>query len=126
MFDKKEDGWFFQGSTEPVTILHESYFVNAWDGTRYTAEGTNWELFYKQALNLLIGNEITVKYKKSSSSDEFKQVTLKPAKLLVLEGTHIFMSPEVTQNLSTLINLKVFIDSDSDVRLSRRVYQDTQ
>ena len=36
------------------------------------------------------------------------------------------MNPEITSNLSTLINLKVFIDSDSDVRLSRRVYQDTQ
>ena len=56
MFDKNDDGWFFQGSTEPVTILHENYFLNAFDGSRYTAEGTNWELFYKQALNLLIGN----------------------------------------------------------------------
>lgn len=45
---------------------------------------------------------------------------------MVIEGSHIFMSPEITKNLSTLINLKVFIDSDSDVRLSRRVYQDTQ
>ena len=36
------------------------------------------------------------------------------------------MTPEITRNLSTLVNLKVFIDSDSDVRLSRRVYQDTQ
>ena len=36
------------------------------------------------------------------------------------------MNPEITRNLSTLVNLKVFIDSDSDVRLSRRVYQDTQ
>ncbi len=35
------------------------------------------------------------------------------------------MSNEVTKNLSTLINLRVFIDSDSDIRLSRRVYQDT-
>lgn len=45
---------------------------------------------------------------------------------MVIEGSHIFMNPEITKNLSTLINLKVFIDSDSDVRLSRRVYQDTQ
>jgi len=36
------------------------------------------------------------------------------------------MSNEVTHKLSSLFNLKVFIDSDSDVRLSRRVYQDTQ
>ena len=51
---------------------------------------------------------------------------IKPAKLLVISGSHIFMNAETTENLSTLINLKVFIDSDSDVRLSRRIYQDTQ
>ena len=51
---------------------------------------------------------------------------LKPAKVLVLEGSHVFMNREVTKNLSSLINLRVFIDSDSDVRLSRRVFQDTQ
>ncbi len=28
--------------------------------------------------------------------------------------------------LARLINLKIFIDSDSDVRLSRRIYKDTQ
>ena len=92
MFDKNDDGWSFQGSTEPVAILHENYFLKTTDGARYTAEGTDWQLFYKQALNLLIGNEITVKYKKTDSQ-ELKQVKVKPAKLLVLEGTHIFMNP---------------------------------
>jgi len=36
------------------------------------------------------------------------------------------MSPEATKNISSLLNLRVFIDSDSDVRLSRRIFQDTQ
>jgi uridine kinase len=58
--------------------------------------------------------------------EKARTLKLKPAKLLVLEGMHIFMNPEITNNVSSLINLKVFIDSDSDVRLSRRVYQDTQ
>jgi len=55
-----------------------------------------------------------------------QKVHLKPAKLIVIEGSHLFMSAEVTKNVSSLINLRVFIDSDSDVRLSRRVYQDTE
>ena len=55
-----------------------------------------------------------------------RTLKLNPAKLLVLEGSHIFMSAAVTQNISKMINLKIFIDSDSDVRLSRRVFQDTQ
>ncbi len=45
---------------------------------------------------------------------------------MVIEGSHIFMSAEETHHISLLINVKVFIDSDSDVRLSRRVFQDTQ
>lgn len=84
MFDEDKDGWVFHDSTEPVTILHQSYFLNTWDGDRYTGEGTNWELFHKQALNLLIGNEITVTYKKQSTDTDFKTVKLKPAKLLII------------------------------------------
>jgi uridine kinase len=80
-------------------------------------------LFYKYALSLLIGNHVTITYQKNGIENTVK---LHPAKLLVIEGSHIFMSPEATQNLSSLINLKVFIDSDSDVRLSRRVYQDVE
>ena len=53
-------------------------------------------------------------------------IKLKPAKLMIIEGSHIFMPPEDIENVSALINLRVFIDSDADVRLSRRVYQDTQ
>lgn len=123
MFDKRGEDWFIKESGEPVTILHQRYFVKANDGTKFTAEGTNWELFYKQAVSLMIGNEVVVTF---SRDNKDQTVRLKPAKLLVIEGSHIFMSADVTKNLSSLINLKVFIDSDSDVRLSRRVYQDTQ
>lgn len=122
MFKNKEEEWAIRETGEPVAILHQGYFIDPARGNKYTSDGTNWELFYKQALSLLIGNEIEVSYQRNG--EELK-VVVKPAKLLIIEGSHIFMSNEVTKNLSSLINLKVFIDSDSDVRLSRRVYQDT-
>lgn len=50
-------------------------------------------------------------------------ITLKPSKLLVLEGNHIFMQ---NLHICDYMDCKVFIDSDSDVRLSRRIYKDTQ
>ena len=123
MFHRKDDQSFISETGEAVTILRQRYFCVTTDGKRFQREGTDWEMFYKKTLSLLIGNEIEVKYPYKG-----KEVTLrlKPAKLLVLEGNHIFMSPEDTHNISSLINLRVFIDSDSDVRLSRRVYQDTQ
>ncbi len=122
MFKNNEDEWRFRETNEPVSILHQSYFIDGAKGNKYTEKGTNWDLFYKETLSLLIGNEVEVKYQKNGQE---LTTRIKPAKLLVIEGSHIFMSNEVTKNLSSLINLRVFIDSDSDVRLSRRVYQDT-
>lgn len=97
--------------------------MKAHGGTKFTADGTDWDLFYKNAISLMIGNPVTINYVKNHITHTVK---LKPAKLMVIEGSHIFMNAEVTKNVSTLINLKIFIDSDSDVRLSRRVYQDTE
>lgn len=48
---------------------------------------------------------------------------MKPSKLLVIEGNHIFMDKLPVQKY---LDCKVFIDSDSDVRLSRRIFKDTQ
>ena len=47
MFDKNEDSWRFHDSKEPVTILNQEYFLKENDGTKYTAEATNWDLYYK-------------------------------------------------------------------------------
>lgn len=122
MFKKNLEEWAMRETGEHVAILHQAYFIDPTKVNRFNSEGTNWELFYKQALSLLIGNQIEVTYQKNG---EDLKVNIQPAKLLVLEGSHIFMSNEITKNLSTMINLRVFIDSDSDIRLSRRVYQDT-
>jgi hypothetical protein len=43
---------------EPVAILHQAYFLDPEKGNRFNSSGTNWELFYKHALHLLIGNEV--------------------------------------------------------------------
>lgn len=91
MFDKTEDGWSIKDTNEPVTILHQSYFLKSNDGNKYSAAGTDWELFYKQALNLLIGNDVTIIDKKDNKNTPIK---LQSAKLLVIEGSHIFMSAE--------------------------------
>jgi uridine kinase len=72
-----------------VAILSQAYFINVADGVKYSSVGTNWEEFYKKTLSLIVGNEVEIKYKKD---EEMKQITVKPAKLLIIEGSHIFMS----------------------------------
>ena len=42
------------------------------------------------------------------------------ADVVILEGTLIFSIPEIRD----LINLKLYLDTDCDIRLSRRVYKD--
>lgn len=47
MFKNKEEEWAIRETGEPVAILHQAYFIDSSKGSRYTSEGTNWELFYK-------------------------------------------------------------------------------
>ena len=66
---------------EPVTIIHQSYFIDPTSPNKYSCDGTNWELFYKQVLSLLIGNTVEINYKKNG--EDFK-MKVKTAKLLIL------------------------------------------
>lgn len=77
------------------------------------------DLLKKAILNILAGNEFLVKNAKLKGVD----LLLKPAKLVIIEGSHIYID---SQPIHSYIDSKIFIDSDSDVRLSRRIYKDTQ
>jgi hypothetical protein len=56
-----------KGSTERVTVLRQGYFVTATNGEKYSSSGTNWENFNKNAISLLIGNEVDIAYTKGGS-----------------------------------------------------------
>lgn len=49
-------------------------------------------------------------------------VTLYPAKVIIVEGILIFENKELTN----LFDIKVFIDTDSDVRIIRRILRDVR
>ena len=49
-------------------------------------------------------------------------VTVKPAKVIVVEGILIFENKE----LLDLFDIKVFVDTDADVRIIRRILRDVQ
>lgn len=44
-----------------------------------------------------------------------------PADVIVLEGILVLNDPQVRD----LMNMKIFVDTDADVRLSRRIQRDT-
>ena len=51
-----------------------------------------------------------------------KTVTVKPAKVIIVEGILIFENKE----LCSLMDIKVFVDADADVRILRRIVRDVR
>ena len=51
-----------------------------------------------------------------------KTITIKPAKVVVVEGILIFADPELCKRM----DVKIFVDTDADVRILRRIVRDTR
>lgn len=49
-------------------------------------------------------------------------VTVEPKRIIILEGLFLFENPA----LSDLIDIKVFVDTDADVRILRRIIRDVK
>lgn len=49
-------------------------------------------------------------------------MTVKPAKVIVVEGILIFQSEE----LCKLMDIKIYVDTDADVRILRRIVRDVR
>ena len=51
-----------------------------------------------------------------------KTVEIKPASVIIVEGLLIFQNPE----LRDLMDIKIFVDTDADVRILRRILRDVK
>ena len=51
-----------------------------------------------------------------------KTITVKPARVIIVEGILIFENKE----LCSLLDIKVFVDADADVRILRRIVRDVR
>ena len=49
-------------------------------------------------------------------------ITVRPAKVIVIEGILIFAEPELRDRL----DIKLFVDTDADVRILRRIVRDVR
>ena len=52
--------------------------------------------------------------------DKTKTITLEPTKILIIDGILIFEN----KDLCDIMDLKIFVDTDADVRLGRRILRD--
>lgn len=82
------------------------------------------ELMLKILQDILSGKVVSVPvydFKTNSrKKDEF--VTVYPADVVLFEGILVFYFPEIRE----LFHMKLFVDTDPDTRLSRRVLRDTR
>jgi uridine kinase len=71
---------------------------------------------------LLAGETLSVEeYTFNNVAARPRQIVMRPAPILILEGLFIFNKPELAQ----LIDLKVFVEAEEHIRLSRRLRRDT-
>ncbi|KAK2661632.1 hypothetical protein Ddye_000206 [Dipteronia dyeriana] len=109
-----QDSFYHPPSVEKLKKIHEYNFdhPNAFDT----------ELLLSCMEKLKNGEAVSIPnydFKGHKRSEQARQIN--PSDVFILEGIVILHDPRVRG----LMNLKIFVDSDSDVRLSRRIQRDT-
>ena len=92
------------GANEVSVLNHDSYYKR------------HDELPYEERCKLNYDHPDSI----HNRSD--KTVTVQPAPVIIVEGILIFDSPE----LCDLMDMKVFVDTDADVRILRRIVRDVK
>ncbi|HNY54408.1 MAG: uridine kinase [Sphingobacteriales bacterium] len=79
------------------------------------------EEYHQDVLRLLNGEDVVLKeYVYNNPLAEPKNVTYKPAPVVIIEGIFVFHFADV----SRLMDLKIFIDADEHIKLIRRIQRD--
>ena len=120
------------GREENVTFIsHDSYYKDLSSWTMAQREAQNFDHPNSLDTDLLV--EHVKKLRKGESADipiyDFSThsrtkntTTVIPRKVILVEGILIFTEPA----LSDLLDVKIFVDTESDVRLMRRIQRDCQ
>ena len=116
---------------EVSVIYHDNYY-KAHHNMSYTErtklnydhpDAFDTELLIEDLKKLRRGEAVqcpTYDYTVHDRSD--RTVTVKPAKVIVVEGILIFQSIE----LCRLMDIKIYVDTDADVRILRRIVRDVR
>ncbi len=118
-------------SNDVAVICEDNYYNDQSHLTMEERKLTNYDhpnsfdvdLLYKQLEDLLNGNSISepvYDFKMHNrNSEEF--ITVNPKKIIILEGILALYDKRI-RNLS---NIKIFVESDADIRFIRRLERDT-
>ena len=120
------------GRENNVTFIsHDSYYKDLSHWSMEKREKQNFDHPDSLDTNLLIehvkklrrGEEASIPvYDFSTHSRTKEKTTVVPRKVVLVEGILIFTE----QELADLLDVKIFVDTESDVRLMRRIQRDCQ
>lgn len=114
-----------------VCLAHDDYYRNQDDLPMATRMATNYDhpssletdLLVKHLKQLLTGKSIQKPtYDFVHHTRAKKTIKISPAKVIIIEGILLFES----KVLRELCNLKVFVDTDADLRVIRRTTRDME
>ncbi len=112
-----------------IVLAHDFYYKSLTDITLEERKKRNYDcpeafetdLMIKDIKALIDGQTIERPiYSYTERLRESKTVTVKPAPIVVIEGILVLENEELTN----LMDLKVFVDTDADIRLTRLVERD--
>lgn len=120
-----------QAQRQVVSISQDSFYRQLTDEEKEKAHKGQYnfdhpdalddKLMYATLTDILAGKKVEIAtYDYRSNALSNKKVTIFPADVIMFEGILTFYFPEIRD----LFHMKLFVDTDSDTRLSRRVQRD--
>ncbi|KAI6700763.1 hypothetical protein NL676_015087 [Syzygium grande] len=109
-----QDSFYHSLSDEKLQMVHEYNFDHP--------DAFNTELLLSCMEKLKLGREVSIPgydFKSHRSTEAACKVN--PSDVIILEGILVLHDPRVRD----LMNMKIFVDTDSDIRLARRIQRDT-
>ncbi|MEG0833249.1 MAG: uridine kinase [Oscillospiraceae bacterium] len=117
---------------DDVSVLYHDNYYKAHNELSYEErarlnydhpDAFDTDLMIEHIKQLRAGNQVECPlYDFTVHNRSERTVTVKPAKVLIVEGILIFQNNEVCE----LLDIKIFVDTDADVRILRRVRRDVK
>ncbi|OGK71728.1 uridine kinase [Candidatus Roizmanbacteria bacterium RIFOXYC2_FULL_38_9] len=116
---------------EVIFIAHDNYYKDQSHLTLEQRAKVNYDhpnsldtkLLVKHLKKLLAGTSIEMpQYDFTISNRKKETVLLTPKKVIIIEGILIFEN----EDLRNLMDIKIFVDTDADLRLGRKITRDIQ
>ncbi|MBR5467164.1 MAG: uridine kinase [Bacteroidaceae bacterium] len=116
---------------ESVALIPQDSYYN--DNTHLTMDerrqinydhpdAFDWDLLYKHLSELKLGNSIEQPtYDYITSNRMVETIHIEPCKVIIIEGIMALYR----KDLRDLMDLKIFVDTDADIRLIRNILRDT-